>query len=456
MIKKFFQIVILCGLVLCAHPVLAGVISELEPFHDQDRVLVLAPHPDDEAIGAGGVTQQALKAGAKVKVVLLTNGENNELSFLVYKKRPVLRPKEILNMGELRYSESILALNVLGVHPNDIVDLGYPDFGTMDVFTTYWGNVPRPFRGMLSRSRHVPYTMARSFKAPFIGESILKDLESVILDFKPTKIFVSHPADTNRDHRALYLFTRVALWNLEHKMSRPEIYPYIIHVVGWPSPRGYHSSQVLNVPFELSKNDIHWYTVPLQESEIKRKYDAVNKYVSQVKYAPSYLVSFVRANELFGDYPDIPLVNQVNNAPVWQQVGSEAEGIWRKRTGNADMITSVAYARQGENLLVRLVLKHAIDKEIGVSVFLLGYRRDVPFAQMPKLNLLVGLDGFHIRDRKRNVPVRDVQYIAKDRSLLFVVPLKMIGDPERVLSTAKTSLYDLTMDESAWRILRLN
>ena len=39
------------------------------------RVLVLAPHPDDETLGAGGLIAQARAAGATVCVALLTQGE---------------------------------------------------------------------------------------------------------------------------------------------------------------------------------------------------------------------------------------------------------------------------------------------------------------------------------------------------------------------------------------------
>jgi LmbE family N-acetylglucosaminyl deacetylase len=39
------------------------------------RVLLLAPHPDDETLGAGGLIAQARAAGATVSVVLLTAGE---------------------------------------------------------------------------------------------------------------------------------------------------------------------------------------------------------------------------------------------------------------------------------------------------------------------------------------------------------------------------------------------
>ena len=82
-------------------------ILALEPFKKNERVLILAPHPDDEVIGCAGVIQQALKAGARVKVVYLTNGDHNELAFIVYEKRITVRQGEFVHMGKVRQEESI-------------------------------------------------------------------------------------------------------------------------------------------------------------------------------------------------------------------------------------------------------------------------------------------------------------------------------------------------------------
>ncbi|MDN5925258.1 MAG: PIG-L family deacetylase, partial [Xanthomonadales bacterium] len=39
--------------------------------------MVIAPHPDDESLATGGLLQQALAGTAAVKVVLVTDGDNN-------------------------------------------------------------------------------------------------------------------------------------------------------------------------------------------------------------------------------------------------------------------------------------------------------------------------------------------------------------------------------------------
>ncbi|MBN2830786.1 MAG: PIG-L family deacetylase, partial [Candidatus Omnitrophica bacterium] len=71
--------------------------KQLEPFIRDERVLIFAPHPDDEAIACAGVIQEALSKGAKVKIVYLTHGEHNQFAFIVYKKRVILKTKEFIN-----------------------------------------------------------------------------------------------------------------------------------------------------------------------------------------------------------------------------------------------------------------------------------------------------------------------------------------------------------------------
>lgn len=242
-----------------------------------DRILVLAPHPDDEVIGCGGVIQRALKMGLPVHVAFLTYGDNNEWSFAVFRKHLVLEPSAVRKMGLIRHDEAIRADRVLGLSSNDLTFLGYPDFGTFYIWNDHWDQAPA-FESMLTRVREVPYPNAYRPGAPYKGEEILRDLTAVIRDFRPTKVFLSHPADFHYDHRALYLFTRVALWNLEPELH-PALYPYLVHFRKWPTIRGYRPGEPL-VPPAFFQDLLGWQHLRLSAAEVEIKHRAIQQHTT--------------------------------------------------------------------------------------------------------------------------------------------------------------------------------
>ena len=420
--------------------------NPVPPFSPDDKVLILAPHPDDEAIGTAGVIQRALKANAKVRVVLFTNGDNNELSFIVYEKRLTFARKEFLHMGEVRRKETLLGVNSLGLNQDDVVFLGYPDFGTMEILTKYWGDT-EPYLSMFPRVTKVSYPEAQSFNAPYVGESILKDIQRILQDFKPNKIFVSHPDDTNVDHQALYLFLRICLWDLEGQIKQPEVYPYIIHVPSWPEPRGFHPELGLNPPDSLHNSEIRWQRLELPNEEIQKKYDAIKYYKSQIEYDPAYLFTFARKNELFGDYPILTLKPQQEKEEIqWENL---------EFADTPDRISDLAYARHGDNLFVRIRLNRYIAKMFDITVFLLGYSKEVEFSNMPKIHLYADTEGLRVRDKRQALFIKDIKLEDKKKELIFRIPLSVLGRPRYILACAKTHAHDLSLDETSWRILAL-
>ena len=141
-----------------AQPLTPAVWPEIE-LGAGDRILVLAPHPDDESLAIGGVIQRALSRGLPVHVLFLTYGDNNEWSFMVYRKRLEILPWQVRAMGEVRHGEALAAARVLGLPPDALTFLGYPDFGTLHIWCSHWGDAP-PFRSMLTRVTSVPYESA--------------------------------------------------------------------------------------------------------------------------------------------------------------------------------------------------------------------------------------------------------------------------------------------------------
>ncbi|MBS0388735.1 MAG: PIG-L family deacetylase, partial [Proteobacteria bacterium] len=80
-----------------------------------DRVLVIAPHPDDETLCCGGYLRQAVAAGATVGVVWITAGDSFEIDAIVTER--TLRPKGagLEKLGVRRISEGHAAADRLGV-----------------------------------------------------------------------------------------------------------------------------------------------------------------------------------------------------------------------------------------------------------------------------------------------------------------------------------------------------
>ena len=427
-------------------------INPLPPFTKADRVLIMAPHPDDETIATAGVIQSAKKAGAAVKIMCFTNGDHNELSFIVYEKRIPLQSGEFIHMGETRRNETIAAMKSLGLERSDLVFLGYPDFGTMEILTKYWG-ATKPFMSFLTKQSKVPYPDCLSPGAPYVGESILSDIKKVILDFKPTKIFVSSPVDTNKDHRALYLFAHVALWDLKDKIKDPEMYPYLIHLLTWPIPRGYHPELGLDVPDQLKDNSISWYKLALTEEEIKAKHDAISLYKSQVEYAPSYLFTFARNNELFGDYYPIELKDVKDTPTQWHQ--TVLPSLPGEKEDARSYIKGLTYAEKDGEFLIRMSLNVKISMEFEIAISLLGYRKDRDFSSRPKVGINFGAGGIRIKEKKQSVFIRDVRLDYQNDSLVLRIPLRVLGDPSRILISVNAHKTELPFDETAWRIIEL-
>lgn len=416
---------------------LAATTTEIPRFTKNDKILILAAHPDDETLGCGGIIQKALKAGAKVKLVLFTNGDNNEPAFIIYEKRLTFRKGEFIHMGEVRRKETISAMNYLGLSAGDVIFLGYPDFGTMQIFTSYWATT-KPFKSFFTRTSKVPYPECLSQGAPYVGESILSDLKKVLHDFRPTKIFLSHPADTNGDHKAQYLFLRVALWDMKKEAATIETFPYIIHVYGWPEPRGYHPELGLEAPKKVE--GVAWRVLPLTAEEIEKKHTAISYYKSQIEYNPSYLFTFDRKNELFGDYPIIELKRLAPSPGKIEWVGGNTPG-------------SMSYGSDNLNFYIKFNLKNLYDKDAGLSAYVFGYSGKTAFASMPKLRVIIGTFGLRIKDKKNVivVPGGDLSY--EGNSVIVKVPFGAIGNPDYIVTSSRG--LSLSYNSAAWRIIKL-
>jgi LmbE family N-acetylglucosaminyl deacetylase len=422
----------------------------------QDRILILAPHPDDEILACAGIIQKAKALGVPLRIVFLTYGDNNEWAFFVYRKHPVIIPKAVRGMGLIRHDEALLADKAVGVLPKDINFLGYPDFGTLDIWYRHWQDSPS-FLSMLTKVRAVPYPNAFRPGALYKGEEIAKDIAAILKEFKPTKIFLSHPADHNVDHRSLYLFTRVAIWELKIQKG-PQLYPYLVHYKEWPLPRGRHPEKKIEPP-QAYQEQIPWEVDLLSAEEVNRKEEALKKHHSQYESAAAYLDSFVRSNELFGDFPSVALAENVPpvnlSADIREGPGNNNEELTEEERGAFVGFEERYVSLEKDYLTITIRISRPLGKEVGVSVYLFGYRPDVSFAQMPKLHLRLGILHTVIYDQNRKVSGSGIKIARKPKEVTIRVPLKVLGNPKRVLTSATTYLGNVSLDWVSWRILEL-
>jgi LmbE family N-acetylglucosaminyl deacetylase len=84
----------------------------------QDRILIVAPHIDDEAISAGGYAIDAIANGAEVYVVFLTAGDCNEFSVRLIHKTLEPTGSNYLSVGNTRIAETKETMKILCLAPN--------------------------------------------------------------------------------------------------------------------------------------------------------------------------------------------------------------------------------------------------------------------------------------------------------------------------------------------------
>jgi len=417
-----------------------------------DRILICAPHPDDEVLGCAGIIQRAVALKIPCKIMFLTDGDDNELSFLVYRMHPVVLPRAARRLGEVRHEEALAAAKILGLPANDLIFLGYPDFGTLKIWMSHWGDEPA-YRSMLTRVTSVPYAHAFRRGAPYKGESILRDVTSVITNFQPTKLFVSHPADHHPDHRTLYLFTQTALWTLGWT-DRVHVFPYLIHSPHWPALKGGHPSSALVPPADLA-TAVPWKTFPLGPWQADAKHKALQAHQTQYKYSRNALMAFVRANELFGDFPLLNTVAQpqLMNPPADPPPPphlNEAEA--RHFTGIDWQHASVS----SSNLNLTFRLSRGLPELVEASIEVFGFKDGVPFEKMPKVRLVAS--SRHHKWHNQSSLVADTSGFSVslgDNAIGIQVPLVALGHPARVLASGHTFREFMPLDWAEWRTIQI-
>ncbi|MFZ0915924.1 MAG: PIG-L family deacetylase [Candidatus Udaeobacter sp.] len=167
-------------------------------FTSGSRLMLIAPHPDDEALACSVILQRAVGAGAAIHVLYATDGDNNPWPQRVLERKWRLDAADRQRWGKLRRAEALAALNTLGVRPADTRFLGLPDQQLTDLLVTHC-------------------------------QSSFEKLATSVNDWSLTHLLVPSIHDTHPDHSALAVILRLVLGKLYPDGPPMSVWAYAVH-----------------------------------------------------------------------------------------------------------------------------------------------------------------------------------------------------------------------------------
>ncbi|HTX90418.1 MAG TPA: PIG-L family deacetylase [Anaerolineales bacterium] len=418
------------------------------------RLLVLAPHCDDETLGTGGLIQAAERAGIQVRVVIATNGDGYFFATAQNFRKVYPHRQDYIRMGEMRQRESLAALAVLGVQPGQVSFLSYPDRGSPSMWYDNW-SPDHPYRSPYSSYSKSPYPLTYDPKSVYAGADYLADLETIITDFRPDLIVYPHPEDVHPDHWGLSVFTRLAITLIHHNdpTYRPTEYTYLVHRPDFPVIRGYQPQESLTPPPALFKINPDWYRLDLTSQEVGLKDKAVTKYRSQLPLLRKLMESFIRQNELFAPVADAVLPDLTQGSP-------SDPSTWIDGTGSAirpiqldpvdDILTHNAIP--ATDLVGVYVAREASGNLLACSEVREETVAEITYAIRLKALTDKGIVAYSAETGEPQAG----WHLAK-RSGVYAcisVSLSELGDPWAIFVGAATEGLDrITLDQSAWQMV---
>lgn len=278
------------------------------------RVLVVAPHPDDELLAAGGFILSALAAPTppEIRVIVVTNGDASYSSVLFSRQNPISRIA-YRRLAAVRQAESRAALTALGLTAEQIVFLGFPDRGISALWQKNWGS-DKPY--LSSTTGLSAATQASGADVPFTGEAFLSLVRQQLEEFQPDAVIIPHPRDAHPDHQAVAQFFTLALAlnDAEGISSAPHIFAYLMWLQGNSRRQGIRLDQeVVRLPIKYVDGASEWLRFPLAEEISQGKELASTFYQSQKRQLGTMLTRNARGrNELFTEV----LQHTVPNLPA--------------------------------------------------------------------------------------------------------------------------------------------
>lgn len=220
------------------------------PDCDSDsRLMIFAPHPDDEALGCGIMLQRVRAAEAATRVVYVTDGENNPWPQRFLERKWLLDPQDRKRWGQLRRAECLASLRVLGHDPSTACFLAMPDQGLTSLLIK---------------------DCSRSLAA----------LIRPIIDWAPTHLFIPSCTDIHPDHSAIAVMLSLVLQELREN--------------GWPGSVLSYAVHKRSAAFCARA-----YLLPKSAHENARKMQAVYCHQTQLKLSRRRFLSYAARPELW-------------------------------------------------------------------------------------------------------------------------------------------------------------
>lgn len=333
-----------------------------EPRSGQ-RILIFAPHEDDETLGCAGYIMHAVQAGARLHVVLMTNGEYPELDVVLFEDTLRMQPSEFIRLGHRRQKETLAAMEHLGLPREAVTFLGYPNQYLNQMWLPGHWLPDSPVKSRRTRSSRSPYSNSMTPGAIYCGQAALQDVETVLRREKPEIVITPHPNDVHVDHWPTYALVRFALSELaarEERLAREcQVYTYLVHRDPWPSPRGYHPRLRLLPPVPLANTGrTDWLVLSLSPEETARKHAATSLYKTQGGGIDRLLPAFSRSNELFGDVP-VGAWPESQNIPDTEVIKDPTGDLTTNAGDPHADIRLVSLSRQGSRMKVTIQTREA-------------------------------------------------------------------------------------------------
>lgn len=290
-----------------AAPAAGDDAARFEP-RARERLLVVAPHPDDETLGAAGLIQGVLARGGDVRVVLLTAGDGYVEAVSLETGEPRPRPAEYVAYGERRLAEARAALRRLGGGRVRLQILGFPDGGLERLLDAHWSR-HEPERSPTTAAERPPYPDVVSRSVTYDGDELRGELLHLLREAQPTTVALPDPLDHHPDHHATGVFTLLALSDFTREGAPlPTLLAYLVHWPDWPPGwDGPLSPERAQAAFELPPGDVHRdgkrIALVLSDTELAAKQAALQRYATQLAVMGPFLTAFLRRTEPYTILP---------------------------------------------------------------------------------------------------------------------------------------------------------